>query len=521
LRERSVDQTVELTCLLSAYKRNAKILYYSGDSLKEKVIHYFSKNTNEEASVKGSSTQEDEVLAIFLTSDHAYPIIFEETDDSDTSSEKSTEVVPSNLKPSNAPNFKVSGPISDRGIGVHKFIESEIDSKLNLAGNTKTHSAFEDPDVDDDEEPLFSEIWKRPSETSDDQNLNLNQPAVSESQVNFSSAQPPPGLSKGTESPSKGRAGKGSKRDFMRMAYQKAPARSDEQAFSVHMRQPILDPKSKDSLIEEEVKSSSNLNLSTSSRCYKPGIAKSKSTIYSQPSGAMSVSSSGGGFVPHNSNTFPKASNQQYFGSSPMQQMPPGMMPGHYPQFNYPVGMMPTQQQMYPSQSSTFAPGMAQLKHTNSTSMYTNPSAFEAEKGLDHNVDVTRNRHSANTPTVQAVTTASSSNITTGSTSPPMNDAKADPSQLAKLRFGTGMLKFFNQQHQYGFVISESDGSDIFFHYDDVKHTQLSKEFLRHATENYDVRFSFQILDYIGKYESSKKAVNINLLSIIAKNTDI
>jgi hypothetical protein len=68
--------------------------------------------------------------------------------------------------------------------------------------------------------------------------------------------------------------------------------------------------------------------------------------------------------------------------------------------------------------------------------------------------------------------------------------------------------------------VSDKDGSDIFFHYDDVKHTQLSKEFMRHATENYDVRFSFQILDYIGKYESSKKAVNINLLSIISKNTE-
>lgn len=99
--------------------------------------------------------------------------------------------------------------------------------------------------------------------------------------------------------------------------------------------------------------------------------------------------------------------------------------------------------------------------------------------------------------------------LTCDSTTPPI-----------ELRFGTGMLKFFNQQHQYGFIVLEKDGSDIFFHYDDVKHTQLSKEFMRHATENYDVKFSFQILDYTGKYESSKKAVNINLLSIIAKNTD-
>jgi len=115
-------------------------------------------------------------------------------------------------------------------------------------------------------------------------------------------------------------------------------------------------------------------------------------------------------------------------------------------------------------------------------------------------------------PTIQSVTSVSSEN-TSGLNSPPSGE----------LIVGTGLLKFFNQQHQYGFIISEKDGSDIFFHYDDVKHTLLSKEFLRHATENYDVRFSFHILDYIGKYESSKKAVNINLLSIISKslNTQI
>lgn len=109
---------------------------------------------------------------------------------------------------------------------------------------------------------------------------------------------------------------------------------------------------------------------------------------------------------------------------------------------------------------------------------------------------------------MQQVSSVASSEQSSETAIPPVNE----------LRVGTGQLKFFNQQHQYGFIVSEKDGSDIFFHYDDVKHTLLSKEFLRHATENYDVRFSFQILDYIGKYESSKKAVNINLLSIIAKS---
>ena len=120
----------------------------------------------------------------------------------------------------------------------------------------------------------------------------------------------------------------------------------------------------------------------------------------------------------------------------------------------------------------------------------------------------TNSGYTMTAPTIQAVSSVASSEVSSETTIPPVNE----------LTVATGQLKFFNQQHQYGFVVSEKDGADIFFHYDDVKHTLLSKEFLRHATENYDVRFSFQILDYIGKYESSKKAVNINLLSIIAKS---
>jgi len=31
-----------------------------------------------------------------------------------------------------------------------------------------------------------------------------------------------------------------------------------------------------------------------------------------------------------------------------------------------------------------------------------------------------------------------------------------------------GELKFFNEQKEYGFIVSEHDGSDVFFHFDDV-----------------------------------------------------
>jgi cold shock CspA family protein len=307
--------------------------------------------------------------------------------------------------------------------------------------------------------------------------------------------------------------------------YQRYTARSDEQALNVHMRQPILEIGDKHSLIEEENKSGSQLNLSTSSRSYRPGFNKSKSTVYSNDGSVLSTPQT---------NVYPQTyhqsmiqgKNQQYFFANPMTQMPPvnsGTMinysnnpmtdqmgnpyAGHY---NYPMGMMVQPPMMHSGQPSPFAQKSPSIKQSNSVHCQNNLSNYGSDKLIEGNTEENKNRNSLNAPTIQAVTTASSSNLTSGSTSPPTGE----------LRLGTGFLKFFNQQHQYGFIVSEKDGSDIFFHYDDVKHTLLSKEFLRHATENYEVKFSFQILDYIGKYEFSKKAVNINLLSIIDRNTD-
>lgn len=39
----------------------------------------------------------------------------------------------------------------------------------------------------------------------------------------------------------------------------------------------------------------------------------------------------------------------------------------------------------------------------------------------------------------------------------------------------TGRLKFFNEGQSYGFIVSDIDGKDLFFHYDDMKKTNLSK----------------------------------------------
>ena len=62
--------------------------------------------------------------------------------------------------------------------------------------------------------------------------------------------------------------------------------------------------------------------------------------------------------------------------------------------------------------------------------------------------------------------------------------------------------------------MSEQDGKDVFFHYDDMKHTSVQKDFLKSAKNNFVVKFSFNMLAYYGKYNLSRKAVDIELVSI-------
>lgn len=42
----------------------------------------------------------------------------------------------------------------------------------------------------------------------------------------------------------------------------------------------------------------------------------------------------------------------------------------------------------------------------------------------------------------------------------------------------TGVLKFFYENDHYGFMVGDTDGKDVFFHFDDLKHTNLTKEHL-------------------------------------------
>ena len=92
--------------------------------------------------------------------------------------------------------------------------------------------------------------------------------------------------------------------------------------------------------------------------------------------------------------------------------------------------------------------------------------------------------------------------------------AKVKPvilSESSDKRF-TGKLKFFDEGKNYGFLVMDEDGSDIFVHYDDLSLAKISKEHLRAVKNGLVMRFSFSCMQYIGKYDRSRKAIDLELI---------
>ncbi|CAD8121583.1 unnamed protein product [Paramecium sonneborni] len=82
---------------------------------------------------------------------------------------------------------------------------------------------------------------------------------------------------------------------------------------------------------------------------------------------------------------------------------------------------------------------------------------------------------------------------------------------LSNIRY-FGTLKFYDEARSYGFIIMDMDGSDLFVHSDDLTKAGMSKDFLRTAKHGNIIRFSFLILEYFGKYNKSRKAVDLQFI---------
>jgi hypothetical protein len=60
-----------------------------------------------------------------------------------------------------------------------------------------------------------------------------------------------------------------------------------------------------------------------------------------------------------------------------------------------------------------------------------------------------------------------------------------------------GYLKFFYEVEKFGFLVGDSDGKDVFFHFDDMKEAGILKEHLIFARDNNLVlRFGYNKLAY-------------------------
>jgi hypothetical protein len=92
------------------------------------------------------------------------------------------------------------------------------------------------------------------------------------------------------------------------------------------------------------------------------------------------------------------------------------------------------------------------------------------------------------------------------------DDGHKEGKPLDETKRYTGRLKFFDEAKNFGFIIIDEDGSEIFVHYDDLVQANLSKELLRTAKKGGLIKLSFNCFNYVGKHKKSRKAVNVQLL---------
>ena len=78
----------------------------------------------------------------------------------------------------------------------------------------------------------------------------------------------------------------------------------------------------------------------------------------------------------------------------------------------------------------------------------------------------------------------------------------------------TGKLKFFDEVKGYGFIVNDEDDKDIFCHFDDFCKAGITINMLRSVKMGQLLKLSFSCLNYIGRHNKSKKAVELQLISL-------
>ena len=76
----------------------------------------------------------------------------------------------------------------------------------------------------------------------------------------------------------------------------------------------------------------------------------------------------------------------------------------------------------------------------------------------------------------------------------------------------TGRIKFFDSTQGYGFFVVDSNGTDLFVHYDEFMKIGMTVESIQMAA-SLGLKFSFQKVMYYGRYNLSSKAINIQMIN--------
>lgn len=79
--------------------------------------------------------------------------------------------------------------------------------------------------------------------------------------------------------------------------------------------------------------------------------------------------------------------------------------------------------------------------------------------------------------------------------------------EIPKKNRCSGYLKFFDENKNYGFLVMDSDGSDIFVYADDLIKTGVERDYLRTAKFGNVIRYLFNL----------NKKIHIHLYGILRK----
>ena len=81
----------------------------------------------------------------------------------------------------------------------------------------------------------------------------------------------------------------------------------------------------------------------------------------------------------------------------------------------------------------------------------------------------------------------------------------------SKTRY-TGILKYYDDLKNYGFIKVNDLNTEIFFHYDDIVNENITNDFLTSYRNGNIIKMSFAAMTYIGKYNESRKAIEICIM---------